>query len=249
MLKTLKSYFGYDQFRPLQKEIITSILAKKDTLVLMPTGGGKSICYQLPALMMEGTAIVVSPLISLMKDQVESLQANGIIARALNSTNDETTNANVRFECRQGRVRLLYISPERLMSELNFLLKDIRISLFAIDEAHCISQWGHDFRPEYTQLKILREQFPQVPIVALTATADKITRQDILKQLDMKDPQIFISSFDRPNLNLEVRRGYQQKDKIRTILNFIRKHPQESGIIYCMSRNTTEKVAENLNDN
>lgn len=249
MLKTLKSYFGYDQFRPLQKEIITSILAKKDTLVLMPTGGGKSICYQLPALMMEGTAIVVSPLISLMKDQVESLQANGIIARALNSTNDETTNANVRFECRQGRVRLLYISPERLMSELNFLLKDIRISLFAIDEAHCISQWGHDFRPEYTQLKILREQFPQVPIVALTATADKITRQDILKQLDMKDPQIFISSFDRPNLNLEVRRGYQQKDKIRTILNFIRKHPQESGIIYCMSRNTTEKVAEMLSDN
>ncbi|MDM8308089.1 DNA helicase RecQ [Phocaeicola barnesiae] len=248
MLKTLKSYFGYDQFRPLQKEIITSILAKKDTLVLMPTGGGKSICYQLPALMMEGTAIVVSPLISLMKDQVESLQANGIIARALNSTNDETTNANVRFECRQGRVRLLYISPERLMSELNFLLKDIRISLFAIDEAHCISQWGHDFRPEYTQLKILREQFPQVPIVALTATADKITRQDILKQLDMKDPQIFISSFDRPNLNLEVRRGYQQKDKIRTILNFIRKHPQESGIIYCMSRNTTEKVAEMLSN-
>ena len=246
MLKTLKSFFGYTEFRPLQKEIITSILAKKDTLVLMPTGGGKSICYQLPALMMEGTAIVVSPLLSLMKDQVESLQANGIIARALNSSNDETTNANIRFECRQGRVRLLYISPEKLLAEQNFLLKDIKISLFAIDEAHCISQWGHDFRPEYTQLKILREQFPQVPIVALTATADKITREDILKQLDMKEPQIFISSFDRPNLSLEVRRGYQQKDKIRTIMNFIRKHPEESGIIYCMSRNTTEKVAEML---
>ena len=246
MLKTLKSFFGYTEFRPHQKEIITSILAKKDTLVLMPTGGGKSICYQLPALMMEGTAIVVSPLLSLMKDQVESLQANGIIARALNSGNDETTNANIRFECRQGRVRLLYISPERLLTELNFLLKDIKISLFAIDEAHCISQWGHDFRPEYTQLKILREQFPQIPIVALTATADKITREDILKQLDMKDPQIFISSFDRPNLSLEVRRGYQQKDKIRTILNFIRKHPEESGIIYCLSRNTTEKVADML---
>ena len=160
MLKTLKSYFGYTQFRPLQQEIITCILEKRDTLVLMPTGGGKSICYQLPALMMEGTAIVVSPLISLMKDQVESLQANGIIARALNSSNDETVNANLRFECMQGRVKLLYISPERLLSELNFLLKDIRVSLFAIDEAHCISQWGHDFRPEYTQLKVLRQQFP-----------------------------------------------------------------------------------------
>ena len=225
MLKTLKSYFGYTQFRPLQQEIITCILEKRDTLVLMPTGGGKSICYQLPALMMEGTAIVVSPLISLMKDQVESLQANGIIARALNSSNDETVNANLRFECMQGRVKLLYISPERLLSELNFLLKDIRVSLFAIDEAHCISQWGHDFRPEYTQLKVLRQQFPNVPIVALTATADKITRQDIVQQLAMRNPQVFISSFDRPNLSLEVKRGYQQKEKIRSFLQFIDRHP------------------------
>jgi len=246
MLQTLKTYFGYDSFRPLQEEIIRHILDGNDALVLMPTGGGKSICYQLPALLREGTAVVVSPLISLMKDQVEALCANGISAGALNSSNDETENAALRRACMEGRLKLLYISPEKLLAEANYLLRDMHISLFAIDEAHCISQWGHDFRPEYAQMGILHQQFPHVPIIALTATADKITHEDIIRQLHLNHPRTFISSFDRPNLSLTVKRGYQQKEKSKTILDFIARHPGESGIIYCMSRSKTESVAQML---
>ena len=246
MLQTLKTYFGYDSFRPLQEDIIRHLMDRKDALVLMPTGGGKSICYQLPALLSEGTAVVVSPLISLMKDQVETLCANGIAAGALNSNNDETENASLRRACMEGKLKLRYISPEKLLAEANYLLRDIHISLFAIDEAHCISQWGHDFRPEYTQMGILHQLFPQVPIIALTATADKITREDIIKQLHLNQPRIFISSFDRPNLSLTVKRGYQQKEKSKAILDFIARHPGESGIIYCMSRSKTETVAQML---
>lgn len=246
MLQTLKTYFGYDSFRPLQEEIIRHILDGNDALVLMPTGGGKSICYQLPALLREGTAVVVSPLISLMKDQVEALCANGISAGALNSSNDETENAALRRACMEGRLKLLYISPEKLLAEANYLLRDMHISLFAIDEAHCISQWGHDFRPEYAQMGILHQQFPHVPIIALTAIADKITREDIIRQLHLNHPRTFISSFDRPNLSLTVKRGYQQKEKSKTILDFIARHPGESGIIYCMSRSKTESVAQML---
>lgn len=217
-----------------------------DALVLMPTGGGKSICYQIPALTMPGTAVIISPLISLMKDQVETLQANGIEAEALNSGNDASTDLIIRRKCMNGSIKLLYISPERLISEIDYLISHIKVSLFAIDEAHCISQWGHDFRPEYTQLGILREKFPDTPIMALTATADKITRHDIIEQLKLRHAHEFVSSFDRPNLSLCVKRGYKAADKMHYILNFIKARPLDAGIIYCLSRKTTEKVAEDL---
>lgn len=246
IFEALRCYFGYNSFRQNQEEIIRHVTNGCDALVLMPTGGGKSICYQIPALTMKGTAIIISPLISLMKDQVETLRANGIEAEALNSGNDPAIDLVIRRKCLAGSLKLLYISPEKLLAELDYLISHIEVSLFAIDEAHCISQWGHDFRPEYTQLGILREKFPNIPIMALTATADKITRHDIIEQLKLKNAREFISSFDRPNLSLCVKRGYKAADKMHFILNFIKARPFDAGIIYCLSRKTTEKVAADL---
>ena len=244
--QVLKTYYGYDEFRPLQKDIILHTIDGGDSLVLMPTGGGKSLCFQMAALMMDGMAVIVSPLISLMKDQVEGLRMNGIAAEALNSSNDERYNHDIINRCMDGKVKMLYISPERLVSGVLAILQNAKVSLFAVDEAHCISGWGHDFRPEYTQLGQLKQLFPNVPIMALTATADKITKEDILVQLSIKDAKNYISSFDRPNLSLDVKRGYSAKDKLRSIEELIRRHSGESGIIYCLARKTTETLAAKL---
>ena len=246
-VRLLKQYWGYDTFRGIQEDIINSITEGRDTLGLMPTGGGKSITFQVPALAKEGLCLVITPLIALMKDQVQNLKKRGIKALAIYSGMSRQEIIVTLENCIFGNFKFLYISPERLDTEIfRTKLQKMKISMITVDESHCISQWGHDFRPEYTQLKVLRNQFPKVPIVALTATADKITRKDIAQQLALKDPKIFISSFDRPNLSLEVKRGYQQKDKARTILEFIEKHKNECGIIYCMSRSKTESVAAML---
>lgn len=240
----LKQYFGYDRFRPMQEDIIHNVLAKQDTVVLMPTGGGKSICYQIPGIISQGVAIVISPLIALMKDQVEGLKVNGVSAAFLNSTQSYTEIREVEEDLVHERLKLLYISPEKLLTPqfLNFLSR-IHVSFIAIDEAHCISQWGHDFRQEYTQLFSLRQRFPDISFIALTATADKATRNDIAKQLGMKDPKMYISSFDRPNLSLRVEAGQKRIEKI---LHFLAERPNQSGIIYCLSRKNTENLATKL---
>lgn len=240
----LKKYFGYDHFRPMQEAIIQTVFSGKDCLVLMPTGGGKSLCYQLPAVVMPGTCVVVSPLIALMKDQVEGLRASGIRAAFLNSSQDQREQHQIENAFFNEDLDLLYVSPEKLVSSSFLpLLRRSKINLFAIDEAHCISAWGHDFRQEYTQLGFLKAQFPQVPILALTATADKITRKDIADQLRLEQFEQFVASFDRPNLSLQVQPG---QNRFPQILHFLRTHPQQSGIIYCLSRKNTETIAQKL---
>lgn len=242
ILDLLKTHFGYEKFLPNQEEIINNVLNQKDTIAIMPTGGGKSLCFQLPALALDGTSIVISPLIALMKDQVDSLKANGISASFFNSSQPYEEQQEVLKNLQSGNLKLLYVAPESL-PQLSFILNSIKISLFAVDEAHCISSWGHDFRPAYTQLRHLKEQFPEVPVMALTATADRPTREDISTQLAIPKAKTFIASFDRPNLFLDVRSG---QNRNKQILNFIGKRGKQSGIIYCLSRKSTEKLADTL---
>lgn len=239
---TLKTYFGYDTFRPFQQEIIETVLNGHDALVIMPTGGGKSVCYQLPALLLNGITIVVSPLIALMKDQVDGLLTNGIEAAYLNSSLTEKEQQLLFEDMADKKIKLLYVAPESL-SYLEPIFNAAEIGLIAIDEAHCISSWGHDFRPAYQQLGFLKNRFPKVPIIALTATADKATREDIAQQLNIPEAKQFISSFDRANLSLNVVPGI---DRMQHMASFLEAHPNESGIVYCLSRKATETVAAKL---
>src|SRR5437870_8899754 len=243
---TLKKYFGYDAFRPLQEEIIRDALAGRDVFALMPTGGGKSLCFQLPALLRDGLTIVVSPLISLMKDQVDALRTSGIAATFLNSALDRHEAVERLRRLNRGEYRMLYVAPERLMLD-GFLERALNwnIELIAIDEAHCISEWGHDFRPEYRQLAKLRTHFPDVPIMALTATATERVRADIVKQLKLRDPRCYVASFDRPNLTYRI---VPKSAPYEQLLEFIRSRPNESGIVYCASRKSADSLARNLSE-
>ena len=245
----LQQYFGYDNFRLNQASAVENVIAKKDTFVLMPTGGGKSLCYQVPALVLEGTAIVISPLIALMKDQVDALRVNGISAAFLNSSMNPLEQNETLHQLKEGELKLLYVAPEKLSADngsfLN-LLKQLNISLFAVDEAHCVSHWGHDFRPDYLFLNGLKKGFPQTPIIALTASADEITRQDIIKQLNLHEPAVLISSFDRPNIKYFVQ---PKQSVLNHIIQYLNEHPNDSGIIYCLSRKGTEDLSNNLKEN
>jgi ATP-dependent DNA helicase RecQ len=244
--EVLKKHFGYESFRPQQEDIINTVLSKRDAFVLMPTGGGKSLCYQVPALLLPGITLVISPLISLMKDQVDTLVANGIKAAFLNSSLTNSQADNISKLCRMGEIKILYISPEKAIASADWFLKSLPVDLIAIDEAHCISSWGHDFRPEYKQLHQLRNHHPNATMMALTATADRLTQKDILEFLGLNTPEIFISSFDRPNLQLSVKFGLKAKEKFKDILDVLEQHPNSSGIIYCTSKKNTEALAGEL---
>lgn len=242
----LKKFYGYDSFRPGQLEVITAVANGRDAIVLMPTGGGKSLCYQMPALLCEGCAIVVSPLIALMDNQVESMIANGIPAAALHSNKNEAELRTINSKFAEGLLKLLYVSPERLLIDMPRWNGKVPISLFAIDEAHCISQWGHDFRPVYTELSSIRQLFPSTPIIALTATADRLTRDDIARQLRLHNPLKYTGSFDRPNISLSVMPNPGKTKRLQTIERLIRRYPDDAGIIYCLSRAGAETMTKEL---
>lgn len=243
-LQALEQYFGFDSFRPNQREAVEAVVGGKDVFVLMPTGGGKSLCYAVPSVMMDGLTVVVSPLISLMKDQVDGLRANGIAAAFLNSSLSESDQAEVMRQVEAGELRLLYVAPERLVQpQFVAWLQSLKLNFFAVDEAHCISQWGHDFRPEYRQMSLLKKQFSRVPVMALTATATDRVRQDIVRQLRLADPLTLVASFFRPNLHYSVEPKQEVK---RAIVDFIQQHAGQSGIVYCQSRNGVDRLAEYL---
>ncbi len=244
MLELLKNHFGYDTFRPLQEEIVMNVLDGKDSLVIMPTGGGKSLCFQLPALKFAGVTLVISPLIALMKDQVDGLKENGIEAEFINSSLSSDEIRSIRMKLVQGKIKILYVAPERLSTEsFRDFLRTLNLNLIAIDEAHCISEWGHDFRPEYRNLKSLRSDFPGVPLIALTATATEKVRADIVQQLALQDAKVFVSSFNRANLSYHVR---SKKKAVEQILSLLKNYKGESVIVYCFSRKGTEELASIL---